>query len=110
MNKPPSPRSSVCLGRAAITRDVVYPILLLDRGAHVVRQLARDLDGVDALDVAIEALPLGHPRLARAAERDQALEHLRGAAVDLVRRSGEVQELLTVGAALVTEALMWPSC
>lgn len=87
-------------------RDVGNPVLLLYRGPHVVRQLARDLGGVDTADVAIQALPLCHPRLAGVGERDEPFKDLRRAAVDLVGRALQVQELFAVGAAFVAEALL----
>lgn len=86
-------------------RYVLDPVLVLERLPDLVGQLARDLDGVHAADVAVEALPLCDPRAGRVGERDEALEDLRRAALDLVLRAGEVQELFAVGASLVAEAL-----
>lgn len=86
-------------------RDVRYPILLLESRADLIGQLAGDLDGVDAADVAVETLPLGDPGARWVGERDDALEDLGRAALDLVLGAGEVQELFAVGAALVAEAL-----
>lgn len=87
-------------------RDIRNSILLLYRRPHVVRQLARHLGRVDAAHVAVQPLPLGHPRLARVGQRDEALKDLRCAAVDLIGRALQVQELFAVGAALVAEALV----
>jgi len=42
-------------------RDVLDTVLLLYRGANVVRQLARDLGGVDTFHITVEALPFGDP-------------------------------------------------
>lgn len=87
------------------SRDVLYPILVLERRLYLVRQLTRNLDGVDAADVAVEALPLCDPGPGRVGEGDEAFKDLRGAALNLVLRAREVQKLLAVGAALVAEAL-----
>ncbi len=86
-------------------RDVRQPILLLDGRPDIVRQLPRHLGRVDAAHVLVQALPLGHPRLGRVGERDEPLEDLGRAAVDLVRRALEVEKLLAVWAALVAKAL-----
>lgn len=87
------------------SRDIGYPVLVLDHGAHLVRQLARHLGRVHAGQVVVEALPLGDPGLARVGEGDDALEDLGRAGLDLVLGAGEVEELLAVGAAMVAEAL-----
>lgn len=97
-----------CLPKQSVSchlRDVRYPILLLESRADLIGQLAGDLDGVDAADVTIETLPLGDPGARRVGERDDALEDLGRAALDLVLGAGEVQKLFAVGAALVAEAL-----
>lgn len=87
------------------SRDILYPILVLDDLPDLVGQLARDLDGVYPGDVGVEALPLRDPAALRVREGDDALEDLGGAGLDLVLRVGEVQEVVAVGAAFVAEAL-----
>lgn len=87
-------------------RDILYPILLLESGPDLVRQLPGHLDGVHAGRIPVQALPLCDPRLVGVGERDDALEDLRRAALDLVLRAGEPKELFAVGAALVAEALL----
>jgi hypothetical protein len=47
--------------RVGDIRDVLNSILILYRGAHIVGKLTGDLDGIDAPDIAVETLPLGHP-------------------------------------------------
>lgn len=80
--------------------------LVLDGGAYLVGQLAGDLGGVDALDVVIEALPLGDPGPRWVGQGDEALEDLARAALDGFRVVLEVQEVFAVGAAFVSETLL----
>lgn len=94
----------VDLGGASVTRDVLYPILIFNHLPYVIWKLPRDLDCVEARDVAIKALPLGDPALAGVGEGDDALEDLGGAALNLVLGAGEVEEFFAVGAAFVAES------
>ena len=87
------------------SRDILYPILILDNLPNLVGQLARDLDGVYPGDIAVEALPLGDPAPLGVGEGDDALEDLGGAGLDLVLGVCEVEEVVAVGAAFVAEAL-----
>ena len=89
---------------ARYSRDVNVA-LFFNRSAHLVGQLARHLDGIDALDVIVQALPLGDPGLGGVGERDKALVDLAGAVVDGVRVAFQVEELFAVGAALLSETL-----
>lgn len=89
----------------AFLRDVVYPILVLESVPNLVRQLPRHLDRIDALDITIQALPFCHPRLRRVGQRDETLEDLGRAALDLVWGTSKVEELFAIGAALVAKAL-----
>lgn len=86
-------------------RNILYPILILQRRPDLVGELARDLDRVHAGHISVQALPLCDPRLGRVGQRYQALKDLRRAAFDLVLRADEVQEFLAVGASFVAEAL-----
>lgn len=87
-------------------RDILNPILLLQHGADLVWQLAEDLVGVGAADVAVEAVVFGYPGLGRVGDGDEALEDGRGAGLDLLAGALEVEELFAVGAAFVSETLM----
>lgn len=78
--------------------------LLLHRELDVVGQGAGDLGGVTAADVAVDALPLGDPRLLGVGDGDQALEDLGGALVDRVRVASQLEEG-AVRAALLLESL-----
>jgi hypothetical protein len=91
--------------RIEYLRDICDSVLLLDGGAHLLGQLARDLCGVDALDVGVQALPLCDPALGRVGQGDEPFKDLRRARVDGVRVALEVEVLFAVGAAFVSEAL-----
>ena len=80
--------------------------LVLDSSAYLVWQLAGDLGGVDALDVIVEALPLGDPGPGRVGQGDETLEDLARAALDGFGVVLEVQEVLAV--ALVAHRLARP--
>lgn len=56
----------------------------LHRLQHIIRQVPLHLDGIHARHIALQALPLGHPRAGRVAEGDQALEDLGCAFADRV--------------------------
>ena len=83
----------------------MYPILVLKDLPDLVGELAGDLDGVQAGNVAVEALPLGDPAVVGVREGDDALEDLRRAGLDLVLRVREVEEVVAVGAPFRSEAL-----
>jgi hypothetical protein len=86
-------------------RNVLYPVLLLQCHPHIIGKLARHLERVDAAHIRLQALPLGDPRLGRVSEREEALKHLRRAALNRIWVVRQMEELLTVGAALITESL-----
>lgn len=79
--------------------------LFFNRSAHFVGQLTRNLDGIDALDIVVQALPLGDPGLGGVGERNEALVDLAGAVVDSIWVAFQVEELFAVGAALLSETL-----
>jgi hypothetical protein len=81
------------------SRNVSNPMFFLQRRPDLVRQLARDLDGVDAGAVLVQALPLRNPAPARVRERDEALEDLGRAALDSFGVVLEVEEVFAVRAA-----------
>ena len=66
---------------------------------------ASDLDRVDPSNVAIETLPLGHPRLRRVGQGDQAFVDLRRAFLDGLGVTSQAQEVLAVGASFTQEFL-----
>lgn len=86
-------------------RDIHVP-LVFDSRAYLVGQLAGDLGSVDALDVVVEALPLGDPGPRRVGQGDEALVNLARAALDGFGVVLEVQEVFAVGAAFVSESLL----
>jgi hypothetical protein len=90
--------------RAGDLRKVLDPSVL-DRVDDIFRQDARDPDGVHAGHVVGQPLPLGDPARLGIRERDDAVEHLRGAILDGVAVAREAQELLAIGAAGGLEAL-----
>jgi hypothetical protein len=98
-----SKRPEVDIGSHA--RNVLYAVLFLKSRPDLIGELPRHLDGVHAWDVVVETLPLGDPRLGRVRESDDTLKDLRRAALDGVLRALQVEELLTVGAPIVAEAL-----
>jgi hypothetical protein len=83
----------------------LHTVFLLQRSPDFIWELPRYLCGIDTGNVAVETLPLGDPRFGRVGQGDEALEDLGGAALDLVRRAREVEELFAVGASFVTETL-----
>jgi hypothetical protein len=65
-------------------RDIRDAILLFELRPHIVRQLPGHLGRVHAAHVLVQALPLGHPRVGRVSQSDEALKDLGRAALDLV--------------------------
>ena len=68
--------------------------------------MARYFGGIRAPHILVDALPLGYPRLAWLREDNEALEDLRGAAVDLIWRALKMEKFFAVRAALFSEALL----
>lgn len=72
----------------------------------VLRQGAHDLGGIGALDVFVDALPLGHPGAGWVGHGDEALVDGRGTEFYVVLVAGDVKVLLAVGAAVALELLV----
>jgi hypothetical protein len=66
---------------------------------------AHDLNGIHALDVAVETLPLGNPGLRRVGECDQTLEDLGGAFLDCLLRVSEREKTFAVRTTFLEEFL-----
>jgi hypothetical protein len=79
--------------------------LFLNHSLDLLRQLSRHLDRIDALDIGIQPLPLGHPAPLRVDHRDEPFEDLAGTRFDGFVIVVKVQEV-TVRAALGSEALL----
>lgn len=92
-------------GKGARYSRNVDVALFFNRSAHFVGQLARDLDGIDALDIVVQALPLGDPRLGGVGERNEALVDLAGTVVDGIWVAFQVEELFAVGTAFLSKTL-----
>lgn len=84
-------------------RDIGVTIFFEHR-PDVVGESTGDLEGVDAVDVGVDALPLGDPGLLVLAHGDDALKDLRGARVDSFRAVLEAEEG-AVGASVELETL-----
>ena len=91
--------------KAGHSRDILYPILILKHGPNLIRQLARNFNGIQARNISIQTLPLCHPRLGRVRDRNDAFKHLRRTALNLVLGSGKMKKVFAIRASFITETL-----
>jgi hypothetical protein len=91
--------------RGKYSRDVSNPCLILHGIYDLLGQDARDLRRIDTPHVAVQTLPLCDPGFGRVGQCDEALEDLRRAVGNSVGAALEAEELLTVWASFLEEAL-----
>lgn len=77
---------------------------ILHQLLHVLGERTRHLDGVDARDEVVDALPLRKPGLLGFGDEERALVHARGASLDDLGGTFEVKER-AVGATVFAKVL-----